>query len=210
MILNKPVITGIVPNGDDPAKRDVYVDGSFYITMPLELLLQQDLGVGDPFGEEEVEALTFAAKLIPAKEKAYQYLGYGDLSRKKLMEKLTRFGIEPPVAQAACDLMEEQGFVNDERLAHRLAVRFAETKRWGPRRILPELLQRGIPADLAKEAVAELPVDYTESVAYYLQTKYRTGNLADRKERQRVTQGLMRLGFDYEDIRSALLEEYDD
>ena len=88
MILNKPVITGIVPNGDDPAKRDVYVDGSFYITMPLELLLQQELGVGDPFGEEEVEALTFAAQLIPAKEKAYQYLGYGDLSRKKLMEKL--------------------------------------------------------------------------------------------------------------------------
>ena len=203
------MITAILPNGQEPAKRDVFVDGEFYMTLPLELLLQQELGVGDPFGEEEVEALTLAAQLIPAKEKAYQYLGYGDLSRKKLYEKLTRFGIEPPVAEAACALMEEQGFLNDERLAHRLAVRFAESKRWGPRRILPELLQRGISSELAKEAVGELETDFTDSVRYYMETKYRNFDLTDRKELQRVTQGLMRLGFDFDDIRSVI-NDYDD
>lgn len=209
MTSNKPVITAILPHPEEPAKRDLFVDGEFFITLPLELLMQQELSVGDPFGEEEVEALTLAVQLIPAKEKAYQYLGYGDLSRKKLYEKLTRFGIEATVAEAACDLMEEQGFLNDERLAHRLAVRFAESKRWGPRRILPELLQRGIPADLAKEAVAELDVDFTESVAYYLQTKYRSYDLSDRKVLQKVTQGLLRLGFDFDDIRSVI-NNYDD
>lgn len=209
MTSNKPVITAILPHPEDPAKRDLFVDGEFFITLPLELLMQQDLAVGEPFGEEEVEALTLAVQLIPAKEKAYQYLGYGDLSRKKLFEKLTRFGIEPQVAEAACDLMEEQGYLNDERLAHRLAVRFAEAKRWGPRRILPELLQRGISAELAKEAVAELDVDFTASVAYYLETKYRSYDLSDRKVLQKVTQGLMRLGFDLDDIRSVI-NDYDD
>ncbi len=207
MTLNKPVITDLLPHKDDPAKRDLYVDGAFYITLPLELVLQQDLYVGAPFGEQELEALTLAAELIPAKEKAYQYLGYGDLSRKKLYEKLTRFGIRPEVAEATCDAMEEKGFLDDARLARRLAERFAEGKYWGPRRILPELLQRGIPMENAQEAVEELEVDYTESVRYHLSTKYRSYDLTDRKVRQKVVQGLLRLGFQYEDIR---LDEYDD
>lgn len=208
MTLNKPVITDLHPHAEDPAKRDLYVDGAFYITLPLELVLQQDLYVGAPFGEQEIEALTLAAELIPAKEKAYQYLGYGDLSRKRLYEKLTRFGIRPEVAEAACDAMEERGFIDDERLAHRMAAQFAESKYWGPRRILPELLQRGIPMELAREAVDGLETDFTDSVRHHLATKYRGYDLQDRKIRQKVIQGLLRLGFDYDDIR--LDEDYDD
>jgi len=207
MTLSKPTVTALEVHKEDPAKRDLYVDGAFYITLPLELVLQQDLYVGAPFGEEEVEALTFAAELIPAREKAYQYLGYGDLSRKRLYEKLTRFGIRAEVAEATCDQMEERGFVDDSKLALRLAVRFAEGKYWGPRRILPELLQRGIPMEEAREAVDALEVDFTESVRHHLETKYRNYDLKDRKVRQKVVQGLLRLGFDYEDIR---LEDDDD
>lgn len=210
MTSNKPTITALLLNPQDPTKRDLYVDGDFYLSVPLELLLQQDLSVGDPFGEEEIEALTLAAELIPAKEKAYQYLGYGDLSRKRLYEKLTRFGIRPAVAELACDRMEEQGFIDDERLAHRLAARFADGKRWGPRRILPEIIQRGIPAELAGDAVDALDTDFSDSVRYHLETKYRRSDLSDRKERQRVTQGLLRLGFDFDDIKQGINEDYDD
>ena len=213
MILNKPVITDIQPHKEDPAKRDLFVDGAFYITLPLELLMGQDLHVGDPFGEEEQEALLLAVKLIPAMEKAYQYLGYGDLSFKRLYEKLVKFGIEPEVAQAACEKMEKKGFINDEALAGKLARKFAQSKRWGPRRILPEIIQRGISSDLAKEAVDALETDYTESVRYYLETKYRRCDFSDRKERDRAFAGLVRLGFDFETVRSGLsqwIEEYDE
>ncbi len=213
MTLNKPVITDIQPHKEDPARRDLFVDGAFYITLPLELLMGQDLHIGDPFGEEEQEALLLAVKRIPAMEKAYQYLGYGDLSRKRLYEKLVKFGIEPPVAESVCDRMEEKGFINDEALAGKLARKFAEGKHWGPRRILPEIIQRGIAADLAREAVDALETDYTESVRYFLETKYRRSDLSDRKERDRVFSGLVRQGFDFDVVRSALsqwIEEYDE
>ena len=212
-ILNKPILTDIKPHKEDPAKRDLFVDGAFYITLPLELVMSQDLHPGDPFGEEEQEALLLAIRLIPAVEKAYQYLSYGDLSRRRLFEKLTRFGIEPEVAEAACNRMEEKGFINDEALAQKLAEQFARNKHWGARRILPEIIQRGIAADLAKEAVAQLEADDHESVAYYLQTKYRRSDLSDRKERDRVFRGLLRLGFDFETIRNELshwIEEHDE
>lgn len=208
--LNKPIITNIIPNPKDPAKRDLFVDGEFYMTFPLELLMAQDIHCGDPFGEEEQDALLLAVKLIPATEKAYQYLGYGDLSRKKLYEKLTRFGIEPQVAEATCDKMEQKGFINDETLAHKLAEKFANTKHWGPRRILPEIIQKGIDPALAKEAVDALETDFSASARYHMETKYRRCDCSDRKERDRAFQGLLRLGFDFETAREALnVEDYD-
>ncbi len=208
--LNKPEITNIIPNQKDPAKRDLFVDGEFYMTFPLELLMAQDLHCGDPFGEEEQDALLLAVKLIPATEKAYQYLGYGDLSRKKLYEKLTRFGIEPQVADATCDKMEQKGFIDDEALAYKLAEKYAVAKHWGPRRILPEIIQKGIDPALAKEAVDALETDFSASARYHMETKYRRSDRSERKERDRVFQGLLRLGFDFETAREALnVEEYD-
>ncbi len=213
MISNKPEITNIIPNDQKAGQRDVYVDGAFYLTVPAELLYAEGLCIGAPFGAEEEESLLFAARLVPAKEKAYQYLGYGDLSRKKLMEKLCRFGIEEEVAAAACDYMEERGFIDDARLAGRLCARFAESKHWGRRRILPELQQRGIPAELAREALDALDFDYTDGVRHHLETKYRKSDLGDPRERNRAVQGLLRLGFEYEEIRSVMAdqsEDYDD
>lgn len=208
MTSNKPEITAIALNPAHPGKRDLFIDGEFYLSVPVEFL--DDLYVGAPFGEEEEAALLLAAKLVPAKEKAYQYLAYGDLSRKRLYEKLTRFGIEEEVAEAACAKMEEQGFINDERLASSLAERYASSKKWGPRRILQELYQKGIPMDLAKAATEELETDFSESVEFHLSSKYRGRDLSDRKEVQKVIQGLLRLGFDYDTVRSAIYQRTED
>ncbi len=210
MTSNKPVITGICLNPEMPGKRDLYLNGEFFMSIPFSLLLEQDLEVGMPFGEEEIEALTLAAQLIPAKEKAFEYLGYGDLSHKKLYEKLLRFGIEPAPAEAACAYMEERGFINDRRLAEKLTLRFAEGKHWGARRILPELIQKGIPAELAKEAVENLDFDYNESIQWYLKTKYRRYDPSDPKMRQRIVQGLLRYGFGFDEINRALSTFEDD
>lgn len=84
--LNKPKITAILPHAENAGLRDLFVDGAFYCTVPAALLMQQGLAVGDCFDEQALESLTFAAKLIPAKEKAYQYLEYGDLSRKSFIQ----------------------------------------------------------------------------------------------------------------------------
>jgi len=209
MTSNKPQITALEVNPKYPEKRDVFVDGEFYISAPLLLLREQDLSVGSDFGEAEQRSLLIAAELIPAKEKAYQYLGYGDLSRAKLFEKLTRYGIDPQIAELTCDEMEKRGYIDDQRLAQTMARRFAESKRWGTRRILPELRQRGIPDELAREAVDALETNFYETARYHVENKYRRYDLTDRKERDKVFQGLLRLGFDFDEARSAL-EENDD
>lgn len=204
--MSKREITRVVPNEKNEALRDVYVDDHFFMTLPALLLAQECLGVGDLLDDAALEAMTTAAKLLPAKEKAYRCLEYGDLSRGRLIEKLTDAGFEAEIASLACDHLERQGFIDDQRLAARLTDRFAKGKRWGPRRMLPELLRRGIPMELAREAIEGLEFDYTESVRYYLETKYRRADLTDRRERSKVCQGLQRYGFDFEDINAVLSE----
>ncbi|MBQ7096407.1 MAG: RecX family transcriptional regulator [Clostridia bacterium] len=206
MTLNNSLITDLLPNGEDPSKRDLYIDGEFYLTVPYLFLLEQDLHVGDPFGEEEEERLLMAAQLTLSKEKAYQYLGYGDLSRKKLYEKLTRFGIEPKVAERTCEILEEQDLINDARLAAHLAERLYEGKHYGPKRILPELCQKGIPQELAKEAIEQLEREDKIHLAYWMEKKYRRFDLRDPKERQKVFQGLCRYGFSFDQINHILLD----
>ena len=207
---NTPKITDLLQNAEDPSKRDVFIDGEFYLTVPYLFLLEQDLHIGDPFGEEEEERLLMAAQLTLSKEKAYQYLGYGDLSRKKLLEKLTRFGIEDRVAARTCDLLEEQGLLDDARLAVHLTERLYEGKHYGVKRIYPELLQKGIPAALAKEAIEALEREDEAHLFYWMERKYARFDLSDPKERNKVFQGLCRYGFSFDEINRVLKEYIDD
>ena len=202
--MNKPRITEIRINPEDPAWRDLYADGAFFCTLPLELVLRRDLAPGTALDNAELDALTFEAELIPAREKAYQLLGCGDQSRKRLAEKLQRAGFSHEVIEAVCDRLEERDYLNDARLAARLAKQFAEEKRWGPRRILPELTRRGIPAGLAREAVSSLDTDFNETARAVLQSKYRGRDLTGRAERNKVFQGLARFGFDFDTINHVL------
>ena len=156
------------------------------------------------------ERLLMAAQLTLAKEKAYQYLGYGDLSFKKLYEKLTRFGIEERVAERACRILEEQGLIDDRRLAEHLAHRLYEGKHYGPKRILPELCQKGIPAEIAKAAVDALPKEDEIHLSYWMERKYGRFDLSDPKERNKVFQGLCRYGFSFDEINHILKDFMDD
>lgn len=207
---NPPLITDLLPNSEDPSKRDVYIDGAFYLTVPYLFLLEQDLHVGDPFGEEKEERLLMAAQLTISKEKAYQYLGYGDLSRKKLYEKLTHFGIEPKVAERTCALLEEQDLINDARLAEHLAHRLYEGKHYGPKRIYPELCQKGIPSELARQAIDALDREDEIHLSYWMERKYARFDLHDPKDRNKVFQGLCRYGFSFDEINHVLKDfDYD-
>lgn len=52
----------------------------------------------------------------------------------------------------------------------------------------------------------ELAPDPAESIRTLLQTKYRTRNLHDEKDRRRTVNALLRLGYTYGEINNAISE----
>ena len=107
----------------------------------------------------------------------------------------------------ALERLEELGLVDDTALAKRLKSVMQTSKHWGRRRASDELYKRGIPTELCREVLADYEDD--EALLWQLEHKYAGKNLTDPKERQRVTAGLVRLGFSFDDIRRAL-QEFED
>ena len=104
-----------------------------------------------------------------------------------------------------CDLMEEQRFLNDEAYAAKYARYYLETKKWGARRAKYELIRKGIDPLTAETALEACEVDTVAQICTVIEKKYtRFLNDEDPRAKKKLTAALMRLGYDYRDIRDAV------
>lgn len=196
-------ITQITPT-DETGKREIYIDGQLFASLPADIVLSLDLRTGNEYDEAAAEQLIIRMESLRALQKAYTYLSYNALSCKKLKEKLAGAGFSDAAAEMALERLEELGLVDDTALALRLKSVMQASKHWGRRRASEELYKRGIASELCREVLADYEDE--DALLWQLEHKYARKNLADPKERQRVTAGLVRLGFSFDDIRRALRE----
>ena len=196
-------ITQITPT-DETGKRQIYIDDELFASLPADIVMSLDLHTGDEYNEAAAEALILRIESLCALQKSYTFLSYNALSRKKLGEKLRLAGFNQGAIELAMERLEELGLVDDAALAARWVTVMHTSKHWGRRRAYEELYKRGIDRNPAEEALT----DYEDGDALYWQLEHKYGkkDLSDPKQRQRVTAGLVRLGFTYDAIRSALRE----
>lgn len=200
-------ITQITPT-DENGKRQIYMDGELFATLTADIVMSLDLHSGDELTEAQAEELILRVESLRALQKAYSLLSYNAHSRKALAAKLQKADFSDGATRLALERLEELGLIDDRALALRLIAVMRDSKHWGKRRAVEELYKRGIPRDMAEE----LTVDYDgyDGLVWQLEHKYRRRDLTDPKERQKVTAGLVRLGFSYDEIRHAFLEFEDE
>jgi len=142
-------------------------------------------------------------RLSDAIRKSMELLGYGAMSQKKLIQKLTLRGFEPDVAMAAAAYLRSRGLLPETEDA----VRFAEQgvrKLWGPRRIKEDLYARGFTAEAIDTAMDSLSrVDFVANCAKVISKKY--GYLSeDPREAKKMVASLMRMGYTASQIKAAI------
>ncbi len=160
--------------------------------------------------EENLDALTAAARTGAVREKAMDLLAVRPLSRKELVDKLTarpRNRDKEPMAdretaEAVADRLEELGYLNDGQYARTVAEHYT-AKGYGPSRVREELYRRGVPRDCWEEALADLEGPEA-SIDSFLQKKLRRADLTDPKSYQRAANALARRGYRWEDIKDGL------
>ena len=162
--------------------------------------------------EEEADRLEHAGRLCLAIRKAGELLGYGDMSARTLVRKLTARGIDRAVADEAADWLAARGMLREDASALARAVADAR-KGWGPRRIRQDLLAHGYPSEAADAALDALHdpedpayVDFDAVCRSVLRVKLgRDAALtADRAACGRLIAAMMRLGYDSDTVREAL------
>lgn len=177
----------------------------------IPLMAEQYAGMGVSVGSisvEEAARLTEAGQLCRAIRKGMELLGYGDLSVRRMVWKLTVRGADRETAAGAAAYLKGKGFLREESAAERRAEQGAR-KLWGPRRIRQDLMAQGYEEAAVQAAMEALSdpenpesTDYIANCATLIRKKY--GEVpADRQERQRMLAGLTRLGYTYEQVREA-------
>ena len=179
----------------------VKLDSGDLLRVTEEELLRFGLRAGMELDEEQIGALKRSAKATSTKVTAANMIGSRALSRKELEHRLVRKGADEADVEAAVDWLEDIGAVDDAAYAAAVARDYGR-RGYGPARVREELRRRGVPRELWDEAMAEIP-ESDEILDALIRKKCR-GDLSDPKELKRVSDGLLRRGFSWGEVRAAL------
>lgn len=185
-------------------KIHISVDGVY--TMTVDATYWYGLGIKNKteICEEELVQLKSRINSRCAFNKAIDLISRREHSRKELITKLKQrdYG---DVAESVADELERLGYLNDERFARMYTNELKERKKYGKRRIVQELYMKGIDRDII-DAVTEETEEVPEvAIAELINKKYRNC-LEDQKGRNRVINGLIRLGYNFSDIKKVISE----
>lgn len=164
-------------------------------------LLRFRLRPGMELGDGDLDALRASAGASAAKAAAANIIGTRALSKRELTDRLLKKGTGHTDAQAAADWLEDIGALDDAAYAAAL-VRHYGAKGYGPARVREELRRRGVDRSLWDDALEELPP--AEETLDALIRKKSRGDLADPREKKRLSDALLRRGFSWGDVRAAM------
>lgn len=194
------VITALVKDKSHLTKL-MLSDGS-EILIDNDVCVQNSLYEDMEIDHEFIKELKFDSDYKRAKSRALWYLDRMDYTEKSLSQKLNRAGFSKESVAAVMANLVEFGMVDDRRYAERYAQRLIE-QNTSKREALNKMYLKGIPYDLAKEVLEEIDTDELSQIAELLERKY-ASKLQDENSAQKVFAALIRKGFSYSAVRTAL------
>ena len=178
-----------------------FSDGSS-MKMGLAAVADFSIYTGRELTEQEFSALSAAAGLGRAKERALRMIGARPLSQRELYDKLIEKGEDETVAAQVLEWLVGLHLLDDGDYAAML-VRHYAAKGYGARRVRDELYRHKVPKELWDAALEALP-EADDTIDRLLQSRMRGADPSDRAAVKKATDALLRRGFGWEEIRSAL------
>lgn len=145
--------------------------------------------------------------LKQAQQQAYRLLSYRSRTARELRDRLQHKGFEPSVVDEVLQRLEDDGYVNDRRLAEDWARYRLQARPMGRRRLAVELQRRGLERTLIEEVLRAVYAEFNElSLAEQVVQKRlrRLSHPLSPREHQRLVCYLEGQGFDTPVIKSVL------
>ncbi|WP_275289156.1 regulatory protein RecX [Halomonas elongata] len=144
------------------------------------------------------------------REDAIRLLARREYARGELRERLVAKGHADEDVEACLFDLEEQGLQSDARFAESF-LRARVARGQGPIKLRAELERRGIDDEIVRQAFTELAteVDWFSLAAEALARRF-SGPGETSRERARRERFLAGRGFDFEQLRHAVMHAWDD
>lgn len=156
--------------------------------------------------EADEEMLDFMTKKLSCVSYAAYLLEFGDKSKKALTMKLKAKGYDVDVCEAALNVLEKNGIIDDERLCSSKLVSIANAKCYGPYRLKAELINKGFSSRQIENAFDDAEIDFDELLRTLVEKLTVRGFPEDEKGLSSLKNKLSRYGYGYDSISSVLGE----
>ncbi len=168
----------------------------------------------EPDSEIENDTLTdvlYSSDLRRASRRAMYLINEREYSYIQLFEKLQK-NYPDEICFAVANDMAEKGYINDHRYADEIVYSYMVCKCYGPRRVKQELYKRGVMGQVADMAIEREMDGLYERLLSVIEKKYSEylDDPDDRKSVLKVKNALARMGYDFDDINSAVREYMED
>jgi len=206
-------ITQISVQKRNPHRRSIFLDGQFAFGLDEQIVAEYNLQVGSDLDDATLLHILQKEETLKAKEAALCYLGVRARSRKEIVDRLTQKGYDKDIVALVAEDLERVGLVNDLEFSRAWVKERLRARPRGRRMLKQELWQKGIPKEMAEKAIQEAFEEVSErELAKELVRRRldRYQNLEKKKAERRMADFLLRRGFDWEAVKEALTEVWEE
>ena len=196
-------ITAIKSQVKNAGRYSLYVDGEYSFSLSADALLQNRLVVGQELSAEDIGAY----KRLSADDKAYglalSYVARRMRSEGELRDYFRRKRYDDALSEQLLLKLQRAELVNDREFAKRWVENRRLLKSASTRRLSQELKQKHISDAIIGEVLADESADEQRAL-HELIAKKRVQSRY--QERDKLMAYLLRQGFSYDDVKTALRE----
>ena len=137
---------------------------------------------------------------------AFLILGRRSHTKKELYDKLIKKEYSLECVEQTVSYMEEEGYINDRDYAEKYLHDAMELKKHGISKIRTDLRRKGIDDFIIEDVISECERDNSYTIQKILQIRAKNYDLQDKKQRDRLIGYMLRRGFSYGEVYSALMQ----
>ena len=198
------LITEISPQIRHPKRYSVFVDGEFAFGLDEIDLLYYGLEPGAELTRERLDQIADECVFQKARDKALRLLSARPRTVSEIRARLRERGEPEGIISRVIEFLSSYGYLGDEKYAADF-LESAAARGLSARAAAQKLRERGVPAETAREALAEAELDEGAACLAALKKRFRRAE-PDENARRKAADFLARKGFGREVIKNALKE----
>ncbi len=190
---------------------EVEIDSERRLYLHIDIIADFGLRTDMELERAELKKIVYASNFRRAYEYSLYCLDYRDYSAEELYNKLMKTYKNEKLCLDVIKKLARAGIIDDRRYAEKLARKLVESRKYGYRRSKREILLKGISEEIAEEALDRYNDMYYDNLMELLEKKhYRyLTDRSDRKSIEKVKNALVRYGYGFDEINSAVKEYFD-
>lgn len=219
---NQHTITLLSPQVRDPERVNVYVDGKYAFSLDISQVVDFGIKPGQilsseklaglkqesEFGKLYTRTLEYALIRPHSAREIGDYLYRKTLTRQYKNRKTGKISDQPGIAKTVADRvfakLQERGYIDDRKFASWWVENRCQSKGVSMRKLRSELAAKGVASVIIEDVIAKSPRNDNDELAKVIAKKRRR-----YPDERKLIQYLVRQGFDYNDIKSALCDNND-